>query len=96
MGDPFMDTFGNMLTFRNQHAEQEYLHTVKEIEDIIHSRNGNPRTSKVLQYTDALRKYHSNMKLHGATKEQLNAFYKDALNELYPLAAKVRIGISLT
>lgn len=96
MGDPFMDTFGNMLTFRNHHAEQEYLHTVKEIEDIIHSRNGNPRTSKVLQYTDALRKYHSNMKLHGATKEQLNAFYKDALNELYPLAAKVRMGISLT
>ena len=36
------------------------------------------------------------MKLRSATKEQLNAFYKNALNELYPLAAKVRMGISLT
>ena len=96
MSDPYSEVFGSMLEFRKQHAEQKYLYTVREIEDIIHSRNGNPRTSKVLQYTDALRKYHSNMKLHGATKEQLNAFYKDALNELYPLAAKVRMGISLT
>ena len=88
--DPFIGIFGTMLDFRKQHSKEEYLYTMQELEDILHARGGNERTSRILQYTKALKDFESNMKSKGASKEQLNSFYQEALRELYPILANVR------
>lgn len=81
--DPFIETFGTMLDFRKQHSKEEYLYSIQELENILHARGGNERTSRILQYTKALKDFESNMKSKGASKEQLNSFYREALKELY-------------
>lgn len=63
---------------------------MQELEDILHARGGNERTSRILQYTKALKDFESNMKSKGASSEQLNSFYQEALKELYPVLANVR------
>lgn len=88
--DPFIETFGTMLDFRKQHSKEEYFCTIQELENILHARGGNLRTSRILQYTKALKNFESNMKSKGASKEQLNNFYQEALKELYPIIANVR------
>ena len=88
--DPFIDIFGTMLDFRKQHSKEEYLYSIQELEDILHARGGNERTSRILQYTKALKVFESNMKSKGASSEQLNSFYQEALKELYPVLANIR------
>lgn len=90
MTDPFLETFGTMLDFRKQHSKEEYLYSIQELEDILHARGGNERTSRILQYTKALKVFESNMKSKGASSEQLNSFYQEALKELYPVLANIR------
>lgn len=90
MTDPFLETFGTMLDFRKQHSKEEYLYSIQELEDILHARGGNERTSRILQYTKALKDFESNMKSKGASSEQLNSFYQEALKELYPVLANIR------
>ena len=90
MTDPFLETFGAMLLSKSQHSKEEYLYTMQELEDILHSRGGNSRTSRILQYTKALKDFESNMKSKGASSEQLNSFYREALKELYPVLANIR------
>lgn len=90
MTDPFMETFGAMLLSKLQHSKEEYFYTIQELENILHARGGNPRTSRILQYTKALKDFESNMKSKGASSEQLNSFYQEALKELYPVLANVR------
>lgn len=85
-----METFGTMLDFRKQHSKEEYLYTIQELEDILHARGGNERTSRILQYTKALRDFESNMKSKGASEMQLQSFYQEALKELYPVLANIR------
>ena len=90
MTDPFTDIFGGMLLSKLQHSKEEYFFTIQELENILHARGGNIRTSRILQYTKALKDFESNMKSKGASSEQLNSFYREALKELYPVLANVR------
>lgn len=90
MTDPFTDIFGTMLLSKFQHSKEEYFYTIQDLENVLHARGGNTRTSRILQYTKALKDFESNMKSKGASKEQLNSFYREALRELYPILANVR------
>lgn len=90
MDNPFEAIFGNMLKYRNEHPDKEYLYLVQDIESIISARGGNVNTSRILRHIQDLKDFEQNMKVQGASKEQLHAFYQEALKELYTLQAKLR------
>lgn len=90
MDNLYQAIFGNMLKYRNEHPDKEYFHLVQDIESIIYARGGNVNTSSILQHIQKLKAFEQNMKTKGASKEQLYAFYKEALKDLYPLQAKLR------
>lgn len=90
MDNPFEAIFDNMLKYRDEHPDKEYFHLAQDIESIISARGGNVSTSRVLRHIQDLKDFEQNMKTKGASKEQLHAFYKEALKDLYPLQAKLR------
>lgn len=90
MEDLYQAIFGNMLKYRDEHPDKEYLYLVQDIESIISARGGNVNTSRILHHIQDLKDFEQNMKTKGASKEQLHAFYKEALKDLYPLQAKLR------
>lgn len=90
MGDLFQAIFGNMLKYRNEHPDKEYLYLVQDIESIISARGGSINNSRILRHIQDLKDFEQNMKIQGASKEQLHAFYQDALKQLYLLQAKLR------
>ena len=90
MEDLYQAIFGNMLKYRVEHPDKEYFYLVQDIESIISARGGNVNTSRILRHIQDLKDFEQNMKLQGASKEQLHAFYQEALKELYPLQAKLR------
>jgi hypothetical protein len=90
MDNPLEAIFGNMLKYRDEHPDKEYFHLVQDIESIISARGGNIHTSKILRHIQDLKDFEQNMKVQGASKEQLRAVYQEALKDLYPLQAKLR------
>ena len=90
MEDLYQAIFGNMLKYRDEHPDKEYLYLVQDIESIISARGGNVNTSRILRHIQDLKDFEQNMKAQGASKEQLHAFYKEALKELYPIQVKLR------
>lgn len=90
MEDLYQAIFGNMLKYRAEHPDKEYFYLVQDIESIISARGGNVNTSRILRHIQDLKDFEQNMKTKGASKEQLHAFYKEALKDLYPLQTKLR------
>lgn len=90
MDSLFYSVFGNMLEHIENNPNEEYFYTVKEIKDILHSRGGNVNTSRILEYVDRLHTYESNMKVHKASKAELDSFYKEALLDLRPILANLK------
>ena len=91
MGNPFDEIFGAMLQHQNKHSDEEYFAILQSIKDILHQRGATLETSDVLKHIEALESYRRNMSLQGATSGQLDAFYKEALTDLYPLERNVRM-----
>ena len=91
MVNPFDEIFGAMISHRNEHSDEEYFAILNSIKDILHLRGGTLETSDVLKHIEALESYRRNMLLQGATSGQLDAFYKEALSDLYPLERNVRM-----
>ena len=95
MVNPFNEVFGAMLQHQNEHSNEEYFAILDSIRDTLHQRGGSIKTSNVLKHLEDLESYRRNMTLQGATKEQLDSFYKEALSDLYPLEANVRMPYSI-
>lgn len=95
MVNPFNEVFGAMLQFQHEHSDEEYFAILDSIRNTLHQRGGSIETSNVLKHIEALESYRRNMLLQGATKEQLDSFYKEALSDLYPLEANVRMPYSI-
>ena len=91
MVNPFDEIFGAMLQHQHEHSDEEYFAILNSIKDILHQRGDTLETSDVLKHIEALESYRRNMKLQGATSGQLDAFYKEALTDLYPLERNVRM-----
>ena len=91
MVNPFNEVFGAMVQFQNEHSDEEYFAILDSIRNTLHQRGGSIETSDVLKHIEALESYRSNMILQGATNGQLDAFYKEALSDLYPLERNVRM-----
>lgn len=91
MVNPFEEIFGAMLQHQHEHSDEEYFAILDSIRNTLHQRGGSIETSNVLKYLEALESYRRNMLLQGATNEQLDSFYKEALSDLYPLEANIRM-----
>ncbi len=91
MVNPFDEIFGAMLQHQHEHSDEEYFAIIDSIRNILHQRGGSIETSNVLKHIEALESYRRNMLLQGAIKEQLDSFYKEALSDLYPLEANIRM-----
>ena len=91
MVNPFDEIFGAMLQHQHEHSDEEYFAIIDSIRNILHQRGGSIETSNVLKHLEDLESYRRNIKLQGATKEQLDSFYKEALSDLYPLEANIRM-----
>lgn len=95
MVNPFNEVFGAMLQHQNEHSDEEYFAIIDSIRNILHQRGGSIETSNVLKHLEDLESYRRNMTLQGATKEQLDSFYKEALSDLYPLEANIRMPLRM-
>lgn len=95
MVNPFDEIFGAMVKFQREHSDEEYFAILDSIRNTLHQRGGSIETSNVLKHLEDLESYRRNMTLRGATKEQLDSFYKEALSDLYPLEANVRMPYSI-
>lgn len=95
MVNPFDEIFGAMVKFQHEHSDEEYFAILDSIRNILHQRGGSIETSNVLKHLEDLESYRRNMTLQGATKEQLDAFYKEALSDLYPLEANIRMPLRM-
>ena len=91
MGNPFDEIFGAMMRHKSEHSDEEYFAILNSIKDILHQRGGSIETSNVLKHLEDLESYRRNMVLQGATSGQLDSFYKEALSDLYPLEANIRM-----